>query len=556
MSPDAIRRVLHELQVHQIELEMQNDELRRTQGRLHTSRARYFDLYDLAPVGYCTLSADGLILEANLSIIGMLGTTREALVKQPITRFFHKDDQDIYYLHRKKFMASHGPHACELRMVRKDGEPFWVQLTATDVPTTYLEAGNDEEETAISRLVLTDISDIKRVEDDKTQLATQLHQAKRLETLGILAAGLSHDFNNLLTTIMGYASAGSVVAEGNDELTGFFGGIESSALRATELIRQLLAYSGKAKWTLEEVDVGIVVKEICHTLAISLPRNVTLTCDLADRVPFWKGDSTQVFQILMNLVINAFEAFPEGIAGEITLRTRAEGISDSISGPGIWILPVVPGRYVVLEVADTGCGMTPDLLYHAFEPFYTTKSMGRGLGLAAVQGILSSHGGGLRVSTAPGCGASFKVYLPAMIETRVDSGGDVLSTWRGEGLILIVDYENAGRSIARNMAERFGFTVLEAQGGLDAVEQFRLRHGELVLVFLDRGLRGTSARDTFRRIQEIDRQVPVVFTSGYDARDPESRREGQSETLRKPYRPAEFEGMLHRALMRPSLHSD
>ena len=546
LSEPEIRALVHELRVHQIELEMQNDELRRTQGHLDASRARYFDLYDLAPVGYCTLSAGGLILEANLAAAHLLGEPRATLLGQAVTRFILKADQDIYYMHRKKFLTAPGPHACELRMAGKDGREFWVQLTATDVPSAFRDPGEARAE-APSRLVLSDITDMKRAEADRTALATQLHKARKLETLGVMAAGVSRDFYNLLSAIMCNASTGSLVAEGNADLMRFFGAIETSALRATELVRQLLAYAGKAKWTLEEVDVGIVANEIGHTLTHSLPANLILECDLADRVPFWNGDSTQIYQVLMNLVMNAFEAFPEGAAGRIILRTRAERITAPLTGPGLWILPPVPGRYVMVEVADTGQGMAPDLLYHAFEPFYTTKSTGRGLGLAAVHGILSSHGCALWVLSEPGRGTSFRIYLPAMVRER-EPGGEILWSWRGQGLILVVDGHKGGRTSARQLAQRFGFTVLEARGGLEAVETFQQRRGELALVLLDRDLQGTSARDAFRRMQELDSSVPVVFTGAHDGRDLGPQAWRPPETLWKPYRPAEFQGALHRAL--------
>jgi CheY-like chemotaxis protein len=309
-----------------------------------------------------------------------------------------------------------------------------------------------------------------------------------------------------------------------------------------------MAYAGKAKGILEEVDTSIIVKEVCQNLTFAIPGNLTLECDLADRVPFWKGDASQIYQVLMNLVMNAFEAFPEGAQGTITLRTRGEGFSSPPSGPGTWVLPSIAGRYAVLEVADTGGGMTPEVLHHAFEPFFTTKATGRGLGLAAVHGMLRSLGGGLWVRSIPGRGTSFKVFLPAMVEPRLDSGGEILSTWKGQGLILVVDPERTGLGQARAMAERFGFSILEARGGLEAVEIFRHRHGELALVLLDRKLMGVGTAETYRRLQLIDGFVPVVFTGRYDSHVQDTWGPAPPGTLVRPYRQAEFQGVLVRAL--------
>ena len=412
---------------------------------------------------------------------------------------------------------------------------------------TELEMQNQELRRTQARLIC-EIADMKQLEEERTTLAAQLHQARKLETLGILAVGISHDFSNLLTTIMCNASTGGRMVEGNLDLARFFEAIETSALKASELLRQLLAYAGRAKWVIEEVDLGIIVKELCQSLTFSLPWNLTLTCSLADRVPYWQGDAIQVYQMAMNLVMNSFEAFPEGAPGEIAIRTRAEGLTGTEGGAGTWVLPAAPGRYVVLEVEDTGTGMTPETLARAFEPFFTTKASGRGLGLAAVQGILGSHGGGLWIRSRPGRGTTIRIYLPAMTEARGDLGGEVLSSWRGQGRVLVVDCERAGRSLTRAMAVGFGFSVLEAGGGLEAIEAFRLQHGELALVLVDRGLKGTTALEVLRALKARDSGVPVVFTADHDWRDGDPGSAGGVETLHRPFRPAEAQRILQRAM--------
>ncbi|WP_306600338.1 sensor histidine kinase [Geothrix sp. 21YS21S-2] len=255
---------------------------------------------------------------------------------------------------------------------------------------------------------------LKRVELDTTVLATQLHRARKLATLGVLAAGTAHDVDNQLEAILGSARAGSLLAKGNAPVARFFGTIEAAAMRAKEPTRQLLAYAGKAKGTMEDVDLDRVVRELGQTLATCLPEHLTFRMDLADDLPHWQGDAAQAYQILVNLALNAYEAFPEGVPGEITLRTRAEETSPCAGGPGTWVLSMAPGRYVMLEVVDSGHGMTPDHLTHAFEPFFTTKAAGRGLGLAAVHGLLDGDGGGIWIRSGPAQGTSVKVYLPAM----------------------------------------------------------------------------------------------------------------------------------------------
>jgi len=184
LSPRDMRHTLHELRVHQIELEMQNEELMRTQSELDTAKKRYFDLYNLAPVGYCIISNDGLILEANLTAVTMLDIPRSGLIKQPITRFILKADQDVYYLHRKRFLETGEPYACELRMTKKDGTSFWTRLTATTATDASSVPGEGSEGPPVSRLVLSDITERKQVEEEKAQLEAQLSEVQKHHLTG------------------------------------------------------------------------------------------------------------------------------------------------------------------------------------------------------------------------------------------------------------------------------------------------------------------------------------------------------------------------------------
>ena len=247
----------------------------------------------------------------------------------------------------------------------------------------------------------------------RARLEGELLEARKLETLGRLAGGVAHDFNNLITTIMGYTDRGSLVAPPGSELAGFFQAIDKAAGKAAELTRQLLAYAGQGKLMVTAVDLGIVAKEAVQLLAVAMPDHVVLRCDLADALPLVQADPTQIFQIVMNLIGNAAEAFPAGAAGQITVRTGTRQAGAAIPGPGAWMLPLAAGGSAWLEVADTGAGMAPEVLARIFEPFFTTKRTGHGLGLAAVLGILRDHGGGLRVWSEPGLGSAFTVGLPA-----------------------------------------------------------------------------------------------------------------------------------------------
>jgi len=530
----------HELKVHQIELEMQNEELRRVQARLSVSRARYFDLYDGAPVGYCTLNQAGEVLEANRSALALLGIGRRDILTRPITQFILPADQDTYYLHRKRFRQSEGPHSCELRMVRRGGGDVWVQLTTVEVPATLQASGDEAGDMGSIRLVLNDIRELKASEEARNDLALKLERSRRLESIGLLSAGIAHVFNNLLTVILGNAGSGSLVAEQNPELLRIFRGIETAALRAADLTRQLLAYAGKARWHLEDVDLNTVVKEAAEVLSASLPEPLTLDLDLGERVPFWRGDSTQITQVLLNLVMNAFEAFPVGKAGRIRLRTRSVGLPDGAGEAGAWVLPAAPGRYALVEVGDDGAGMAPTALQHAFEPFVTTKFTGRGLGLAVVHGILSSHGGSLWVRTSPGRGSTFRVYLPAMAEPRSEPVWEGLPAWRGAGTVLVVDPDRESRQAVIAMVRRFGFNAKGAGGGLEAMEVFRAGPGSLAAVLLDHDLLGTSPGTVLRWMREVDAGVPVFLTTPHGSMESAPWMADLKGRLGKPLRPAEL----------------
>jgi PAS domain S-box-containing protein len=418
LSAKAMQRTVRQLRLQQIELEMQNEELLRSQVELARSRARYFDLYDQAPVGYCTLSAQGLILEANLTALTLLGAVRGDLIHEPFTRFIFNPDQDQFYLHRRQLLTLGGGPPCDLRMVRLDGTVIWVRLTTTMARVPWAGTTDEPEAAPTLRIVLADIGERKRLERENALLLVTLHEAQKLEALGVVAGGVAHDFNNLLTSILGNANLGTLGAAPGGAEAGCFLVIEKAALRAAELTRQLLAYAGKGRFPATQVDLGILVQEVTLLLAVSKPSQVTFRCDLADPLPLVQGDPTQLFQVVLNLVTNATEAFPAGVAGQVTLRTRNEQVDQATIDTGPWCLVLAPGHYVTLEVTDTGTGMQPEVAALAFDPFFTTKFSGCGLGLAAVIGTLRSHRGGMMVRSQPGQGSSFKLFLPALEEPR------------------------------------------------------------------------------------------------------------------------------------------
>ena len=267
-SPEVARRALHELRVHQIELEMQNEELRRTQEELEVSRARYFDLYDLAPVGYFTLSEQGLILEANLTAAKLLGVARGALVKQPLSRFILPEDQDIHYLHRKALLETGAPQAWELRLLRKDAAPFWARVEAT--------TAQGADGAAVWRAVVSDITERKLEEEEKAKLEAQNRQLQKAEGLGRMAGAIAHHFNNHLAAVMGNLE----LAIGDLPRGAVSAGKLTDALHAArdaaEVSKLMLTYLGQTHAQHEPLDLSEVCRRSLPMLRAAMPKDMVL----------------------------------------------------------------------------------------------------------------------------------------------------------------------------------------------------------------------------------------------------------------------------------------
>jgi PAS domain S-box-containing protein len=511
------------------------------------SLARYVDLYDSAPVGYFTLT-DGLINEANLAAANMLGVDREALIGQPITRFIHSEDQDIYYQCRKRFFETDETQDCELRLVKKDETVFWAHLSAKERRSPPARPGSGPGHATVSRLVLSDITARKRGEEDKAKLDALFQQNQKLKALGALAGGIAHDFNNLLATIVGNANLTSMTTEPDSKVTSFMLAIEKAAMRAAKLTRQMLAFSGQGKYLSAELDLNLVLRESLQFISDSIPSQVDVHFVLSDRLPYVQGDSSQISEAIINLLTNAVESLEPARGCRLIVRTRAEYLDQAAIESSSWTLPMAPGYYASLEVSDEGCGMAPDVVARLFEPFFSTKFTGRGMGLAEVIGVVRNHGGSLQVQTELGKGSSFKILLPAMRTPRSTHAGQSSPHWRGKGRILVADHEQNERDKVRHMAEALGFTVIEASTGMEAVEVFRLRHGDLALVLLDLSISNMEGRVVLEEIHQIDSTIPVVLAKPYGAKEENIPVEEQAGYLGKPYRLADFQGFLMRTL--------
>ncbi len=391
-----------------------------------------------------------------------------------------------------------------------------------------------------------DITDRKRLEE-------RLRHAQRLESLGLLAGSMAHDFNNLLTVIMANASLALSAVSAPSPNRRLLEEVVDAAQRTADLTHQLLAYAGKAPFDIQPIDLSQLVRQSSQLVRMPISGNVQLKLDLVSDLPPVEADIVQVNQVLMNLVVNGAEAIGEGKPGTVLVATRIQDLRPEDIGADFLPNDIVPGRYVTLEVRDTGSGMDETTQARIFDPFFTTKFAGRGLGLSAVLGIVRGHGGALKVYSVPGQGAAFTAFFPAgrvaPIEARqIERAQDL----HGAGTILVVDDEPAIRQVARTALERYGYTVLVADNGRAAVDLFRARSGEISLVLLDLTMPVMGGEEALRHLRTMGPDIPVILSSGFS--DAEALQQfgqyGLAAFLHKPYTVVQLAGMVKTVLER------
>jgi signal transduction histidine kinase/CheY-like chemotaxis protein len=330
-----------------------------------------------------------------------------------------------------------------------------------------------------------------------------------------LAGGIAHDFNNILAGIMGYADLVKVRLPASEPAREDLDVIKKAVERAADLTRQMLAYSGKGKFIVEPVNLSRAVEDTKKMLAMSVSKKATVTYNLSPDLPTIEADASQIHQIILNLVINASEALRDN-SGAIVISTDTIQLSASDSTAISSGHELREGLCVRLQVSDTGCGMDEQTLAKMFDPFFSTKFTGRGLGLAAVQGIVRGHHGGMRVSSKPGEGTTFEVLFPASNATAplaVESAP--AKPWHGSGTVLVVDDEEIVRNLASRIIEHAGFTVLTANDGEEAIQLYQQHKKDIACVLLDLTMPKLNGEETFRELRQISSGVRVILSSGY-----------------------------------------
>ncbi|MEX2530862.1 MAG: response regulator [Gemmatimonadota bacterium] len=510
LSVEEAREVLHELRVHQIELEMQNEALRRAQGELGASRARYFELYDLAPVAYLTVSETGLILEANLTSVPLLGEERSALVGRPFTRFIRSTSQDTYYRHRKSVVHAGAAQTCEIEMQRADGTAFDGRVVS--MPAT----GPDGE--VVSRVVVTDVTQRKEEEVRRLKLEQRLQQAEKADSLGRMAGAISHHFNNLLGVVIGnlelvqneLPSGAEPDARLNDAL--------AAARSAAQVSGTLLSYLGQAHEDQGPQDLSEIIRQSLPILRAAIPPGMDIESELQSPGSTVNVSLGQIRQVLQNLVTNAWEAAGPD-PGTIRIASREvprDEVPTTDRFPQGW--SPTRERYAVLSVTDRGSGIDRRYVEQIFDPFFSGKEYGRGLGLSVALGAVKVHDGAIAVTHLPGGGTTMEVYLPVSDDPGpVEAERPAPAPTRAlGGVVLLVDDEAMLRAVGSRMLSRLGFEVLTAGNGIEALEVFDQHSDRITCVICDVTMPRMNGWDTLAALRERRPELPVVLTSGFD----------------------------------------
>jgi PAS domain S-box-containing protein len=501
-------RTLFELQVHQIELEMQNDELSRTNVELDIIWERYFDLWDLAPAGYCTLSDKGIVLEANLTAAMMLGVPRGELVNKPISQFIRREDQDIFYLHRKMLFETSQPQMGELRMMKMDGTLVWTTLAST--------VAQDADGAPSYRIVISDISERKKAQEEKEKLEIQLKKAQRMQSIGRLAGGVAHGFNNMMGVILAYTEMALDKLNPDQPFYDDFQVIQNAALRSAELTRQLVAFAGNQIITPKILNLNQTVEGALQVLRSAIGENNELVWQPGAGLWPVKMDPAQFEQVMTNLCENAQDALAG--QGMVTIATENITLAEADCRNHPWL---IAGDYVQLTVKDNGRGIDKETIDSLFEPFFTSQEIfkGAGLGLAVVYGSIKQNQGFVDIVSQPGKGASVIIYLPRYkgTERKVHTREAGQPDRTKQKKILLVEDEPIVLELVAKLLEIKGYAVLATS---DAHEAIRLAHEHaytIDLLLTDVIMPEMNGDELAQKLLAEDPSLSCLFMSGYPA---------------------------------------
>ena len=507
-------------------------ERQRTAERaLRDSERRYRRLVEDHPEYLCRFTNDGILTFVNSTYARSFGRSAEDCVGRNLFELIPTDAHTQIRDHLDGFSADRQVGSIEHQVIGVDGNARWVRWTDRAL---FDDSGNLAEFQSIG----IDITDQKDAERSRRALELKVQQTQKLESLGVLAGGLAHDFNNLLVGVLGNADLALGDLDDSAPARRRVEAIKTAATRAADLASQMLAYSGKGRFVVRPVDLSRLVRDMAHILEVTVSRKAEMKYDLADDLPAVEADATQLRQVVMNLITNASEALGNE-TGAIAIRTGVRYCDRECLNSSYLHEQLPEGYYAFFEVADSGSGMDEATTARIFDPFFTTKFTGRGLGLAAVLGIVRGHRGAIRVESQPGRGTSVRILLPESSRSvrDTDSDHDLHADWKAQGTVLLVDDDETVRTVADEMLRNLGFEVVTAADGRDAVETFRREASAIRLVLMDLTMPELDGREAFQEIIRIRPDARVILSSGYNEQDISSELtdKGLAGFIQKPY---------------------
>ena len=523
VRPTELLQLLHRA----FEIIRLRDEKREATEALIKSERKYRSLVENLNIGIyrATVDLPGHFIQANPAMARIFGyDSVDEFMNLPILALYKNSEERKMFLEE---LARHGSvRDKELLSLKKDGEPIWVSCTAT---SHCDETGKMDWIDG----VVEDITSRKRLEE-------QLRQSQKMEAIGTLAGGVAHDFNNILTAIIGFTSLLQMKIEPGAPLRRYVDSIMTSSEKASKLTRDLLAFSRKQFIDLKPIRINDTVIRLESLLQRIIGEDIELKTVLSADDPTIMADGPQIEQVLMNIATNARGAMPEG--GMLIIETGSVKLDDSFvmtHGYG------ESGTYAVISVTDSGIGMDAKTRERIFEPFFTTKEVGKGtgLGLSIAYGIIKHHNGYITVYSEPGKGTTFRIFLPSIRATvEFEEPGEIEELPRGNEIILLAEDDGGVRALQKDLLEAFGYTVIEAVDGEDAVQTFKTHREEIQLLILDVVMPKKNGKEAYDEIKQIKPGIKALFASGYT--DDILNRKGIFEDglnfCSKPVMPKEF----------------